>query len=234
MNTRLSALNRLLLDLLFPPRCVGCQEEGPFLCSTCLSQATPLTPPFCVLCGEPTSALSVLCRNCRETPLCIDGIRSAFYYQGVIREAIHKLKYQYLKAVAPPLARLLADYLSRTPLPADVLVPVPLHPRRLRERGYNQAALLAKELGRLTGLPVAEGALRRARSTQAQARAPGREQRRSNVAGAFICRPEAVEEKRVLLVDDVCTTGFTLEACAVALKDAGAATVWGLTVAREV
>jgi ComF family protein len=110
---------------------------------------------------------------------------------------------------------------------------VPLHPRRLRSRGYNQAVLLARELGKLAGLPVEEKALRKERNTPPQARATSAHERRENVKGSFSCRPESVEGKQVLLLDDVCTTGATLEACSLVLKEAGASSVWGLTLARE-
>ncbi len=150
------------------------------------------------------------------------------------RQAIHQVKYNHFKALAIPLARLLKTYLEVNPLPAEVLVPVPLHLRRLRERGYNQSSLLARELGKLTGLPVAEGFLLRSKDSPAQARAATAEARRSNVAGAFLCRHQKLFGKQVLLIDDVCTTGATLDSCAIALRSAKVASVWGLTVAREV
>jgi predicted amidophosphoribosyltransferase len=110
---------------------------------------------------------------------------------------------------------------------------VPLHSKRLRQRGYNQAALLAGEIGRLTGLAVAEDRLVRQRDTIAQARTATALERRANVRDAFICR-KALDGESVLLIDDVCTTGATLDACAMAVKNAGAGSVWGLTAAREV
>jgi ComF family protein len=135
--------------------------------------------------------------------------------------------------VATPLAQLLSDFLDSHPLKGDVIVPVPLHRKRLRQRGYNQASLLAKELSVLGSLPVAEDALIRVRDAIPQARARSALERRQNVKGAFACR-QGLEGKQVLLIDDVCTTGATLDACATALKAAGAGSVWGLTVAREI
>lgn len=149
-----------------------------------------------------------------------------------MRQAIHKLKYENLKALARPLAELLASYMSDNPMPAELMMAVPLHPRRLRERGYNQSALVTRELGRLLPLPVAEGVLVRRRHTSPQAKADSAEMRRRNVAQAFECR-EGLRGQRVLLVDDVCTTGATLESCAAALKAGGAPSVWALTIARE-
>ncbi len=151
-----------------------------------------------------------------------------------MRQAILQFKYHNFKALALPLAQLLAEYLAAKPLPAENIVPVPLHPRRLRGRGYNQSALLAWELGKLTNLTVVEDTLLRLRDTPAQVKAPSAEIRRNNVAGVFACRDRKLEGKQILLIDDVCTTGATLDSCAIALNRAGASSVWGLTLAREV
>jgi ComF family protein len=176
-----------------------------------------------------------LCPACRESPLAIDGIRSVLLLSGGAREAVHRLKYGGGSALAAPLARPMAEYWRATPLPADVFVAVPLHIARERERGYNQAHLLGRELGQLVGLTPLGGTLRRERNTPAQVGLDA-SARRANVAGAFSYqvprRGEGVRGLRVLLVDDVCTTGATLEACSVALKAAGAASVWGFTLAR--
>jgi len=150
-----------------------------------------------------------------------------------VRHAIHQFKYNNFKALAVPLAGLLADNLAAKPMPVDTIVPVALHSRRLRERGYNQAGLLARELGKLTGMPVVEDSLVRARNTSAQTRVGTADARRRNVQGAFSCVDEKLEGKQVLVVDDVCTTGATLDCCAVALNGAGVISVWGLTLARE-
>jgi len=175
-----------------------------------------------------------VCPSCRQRQNEIDGIRSPFRFDGVIRKAIHQLKYQNLKAISPCLAELLADYLRSNSLPGEVLVPVPLHPRRLRERGYNQSILLAKELGKIANLPVVEDCLIRSKQAQPQVRAADVEERRKNVSDAFICRNDKLSGKQVILIDDVCTSGATLESCATALKSRGAVSVWGLTLAREV
>jgi ComF family protein len=151
-----------------------------------------------------------------------------------MRQAIHQLKYRNLRALAEPLAKLLNDYLATNPIPGEVLVPVPLHQKRLRERGYNQSRLLAKELGKLTNLPVVDDCLIRQRHAPPQARSSTVEERRSNVAGAFVCRDHRLQNKQVLLIDDVSTSGATLDAGATALKATGATSVWGLVLAREI
>jgi len=150
-----------------------------------------------------------------------------------MRQAIHELKYRNLRAICGSLAEFLAAYLQANPVPGEVLVPVPLHSRRLRERGYNQSSLLARELGRLTALPIVEDSLYRSKDGLPQAKTATAEDRRRNVADAFACGDQKLSGKYVLLVDDVCTSGATLEACAAVLKAAGAVSVWGLTLARE-
>lgn len=190
-------------------------------------------PPLCPKCGKPRPS-GTLCSTCVSWQAEIDGIRSPFRFDGVMRQAIHQLKYRNLRALAEPLAKLLNDYLTTNPIPGEVLVPVPLHQKRLRERGYNQSSLLAKELGKLTNLPVVDDCLIRQRHAPPQARSSTVEERRSNVAGAFVCRDHRLQNKQVLLIDDVSTSGATLDAGAAALKAAGATSVWGLVLAREI
>jgi len=133
-----------------------------------------------------------------------------------------------------PLAKLLQDYLTTSHVPGEALVPVPLHQKRLRQRGYNQSCLLAQELGKLINLPVVDDCLIRLRHAPPQARTSTVDERRSNVADAFTCRDHRLQDKQVLLVDDVSTSGATLDACAAALKGDGATSVWGLVLAREI
>ena len=130
------------------------------------------------------------------------------------------------------MGRLLAEFLDSHRVPGEVIVPVPLHSRRLRQRGYNQAALLARQLARVTGLVLNEGLLVRTTDTLPQVETSSRSQRRDNAQGNFRCEQD-VSGLKAILVDDVATTGSTLSACAAALKSAGAATVWGLVLARE-
>ena len=144
------------------------------------------------------------------------------------------MKYRNLKAISPYLGELLADYIKLNPLPGEALVSVPLHQRRLRERGYNQASLLTQQLSKLINLPAIEDCLIRTKQAVPQVRAADVEERRRNVVDAFECDNKKVSGKQVILVDDVCTSGATLESCAAALKNEGAASVWGLTLAREV
>ena len=207
-------LKRLVLDLVFPPRCIGCGADGSYFCPRCQSSLTYI-------------------RDNQSHTAEIDGIRSLYAYDGSVRQAVLQLKYYNVKALAIPLARLMTEYLGCCDLTADMLVPVPLHPRRLRERGYNQSSLLAREISRLTSLPIVERALQRRKNTPPQARTASVNDRKMNMRGAFSCRGKLVAGKRILLIDDVCTSGATLGACARAAKADGATAVWGLTLARE-
>jgi len=223
----------IALNLLFPQRCIGCGKEGDFICYSCRSSLPRVMPPLCPKCGRPQLS-GILCSSCVSWRAEIDGIRSPFCFDGVIRQAIYQLKYKNLRALAAPLARLLSDYLITNPVPGEVLVPVPLHRKRLRERGYNQSSLLARKLAKLTSLPIVDDYLIRQRYALPQAKTSTVDERQSNVVNAFTCRDKRLQNKPVLLIDDVATSGATLNACAMALKVAGATSVWGLVLALEI
>ncbi len=220
-----------LLNLLYPPRCVACNRAAGWLCPACQQDIELIRPPICPLCGQSAPAAQ-LCPSCQVRPLEIDGIRAVGYLEGPLRTAIHRFKYSNLRPLAVPLADLAVEYLRDYRPSVQALMPVPLHAARLSERGYNQAALLAREISGATGLPLAEKALVRVKRTVPQV-GLGADQRRQNVKGAFQCVEAGWEGKSVLLVDDVCTTGATLEACSMALRQAGAERVWALVLARE-
>jgi len=230
---QLTKLRGVALNLIFPQFCVGCGREGALFCGSCLKSLPRIEPPICPRCGRPQQE-PTLCNSCFQWQADIDGIRSPFRFEGTIREAVHRLKYGNLRVIAMPLALLMNEYLGNCPLDGELLMPVPLHARRLRERGYNQSALLAAELGKLTGLPVDDTSLVRGKYVLPQARTGSVAERRANVAGVFACRGNAVNGKRVIVIDDVSTSGATLNACASALKAAGASAVWGLTLAKEI
>ncbi len=219
------------LDLLFPPRCVACAKVGGWFCSDCQASIDYVRQPICPLCGYPSPGDEKLCRRCQTQALQLDGLRSVAFHDKALRQAIHHLKYRQRTELARPLGQMLARYWQDVGLQADLIVPVPLHPARRQERGYNQAALLARELGRLVERPVDEGQLVRVRATAPQVELDA-DERRNNVAGAFAWRGPALDSGQVVLVDDVCTTGSTLQASAVALRQANVGPVWALTLAR--
>lgn len=232
INRCLNRLKEIILDLLFPLHCVGCNREGHFICFACLQSIRKLKEPVCERCGIPIVE-GKTCYYCRNELFEVDGIRAPFLFEGVIREAIYSFKYGYLKSIASCIAGLLWKYIQSINLSGDVIVPVPIHKSRMRQRGYNQSLLLSRELGKLCGLPVDDKSLLRVRDTKSQT-ALSLQDRRINVHDAFICSSESINGKKVLLIDDVCTTGATLEACAGVLKKSGALSVWGLTLARDI
>jgi len=230
---RLDRLGKAITNFFFPQFCIGCGSEGEVICPACLGKLPWLLPPYCSRCGLPQDGSSP-CRDCAGLNLDIDGIRSPLTFNKLAREAVHQFKYQNIRVLAGPLAGVLYNYLAENPIDADLIVPVPLHPRRLRERGYNQSLLLSLELGKFSGISVRPDILKRRINTPPQARTSCSIERHRNMRGAFTSGNGKLKGKGVLLIDDVSTSGATLDACASALKQAGAVSVWGLTVAREV
>lgn len=230
LGPRWFSLYSQFLGLLFPPRCVGCGRVDVWLCPECLAQIPRVEAPFCPRCGN-SVVTAGLCARCRTAPLQIDRICSVVYFEGALRKAMHWLKYRGRTALADPLGGLMAEYWAQHPMQFDVIVPVPLHADRLRKRGYNQAALLARQMARRVGLMEEEQTLVRQRSTSRQVDLNAK-QRKQNVRDAFHCSGDGLAGKQILLIDDVCTTGATLEACAIALLAGGARNVQALTLAR--
>ncbi len=220
------------LDLLFPPRCVSCGSFGAFLCVACLERTPRALPPRCTVCWMPGS--DDTCGRCRGRQFAFEAARCPFVYAGAAREAVHALKYHGVSAVAGVMAQAMADCLKKWP-PQEVvaLVPVPLAGPRRRSRGYNQSEALARELSRLSGLPLLNGLLVRRKATPPQARAADETARRANVADAFAVRRGEDVGGPLILVDDVMTSGATLDACALALCEGGHSPVYALTFARE-
>ncbi len=200
------------LDLVFPPLCVNCERVGSFLCPRCVATAR---------------------RSAERTVEGLDGVRVWGDFEGAVRTALHAFKYDGQTRLAEPLGALVVDGLANTNWPIDVVTAVPLHESRLRERGYNQAALLAQVVAAARGWLFAPAAVHRIRQTASQVSLNAQE-RHLNVEAAFSAEPPVVEGMRVLVIDDVLTTGSTLLACADALRNAGAVRVYGATVAGAV
>jgi ComF family protein len=221
-----------MLDMLFPPRCVVCGAHDAWLCAGCIAATPRLEQPCCGRCAQPLQ-IGALCSHCAAEPPAFDGVYAPFLMRGPVREAIHLLKYNGVRVAALALGSLMADTIITAPHAVDVVIPVPLHVSRSRSRGYNQAELLAREIGGRLNAPVRPELLQRARRTPPLARSSDAAARRSAVADAFRAAGDGLGGARVLLVDDVCTTGATLHACASALKQSGAAFVWGVVAARD-
>jgi len=224
-------LYRWLLDLCLPPCCVVCGKVEIWLCENCASQISFLGANICPRCGRPWFVKGT-CHHCLTAPVSVAPVRSAYLYDGPVRDAIHAYKFRGARSLCVLLAQQMVQAWKFYAIHSDVLVPVPLHPEREQQRGYNQAALLARELGRELNVPVVEDELVRTRNTASQTHL-SREERLKNVAGAFACKTQhRFAGKRVTLIDDVATTGATLNACALALLAYGAERVGAFTLAR--
>lgn len=234
-------LKTALVDILFPPLCVSCREPlgaGHGFCAECWNRIAFLDGPMCDCCGLPFAfdpGEGTRCAACLARPPAYDRARAIFAYDENSRTPILALKHADRLDLVPGFAHWLERTGAALLSGSDLIVPVPLHRRRLWQRRYNQAAELARALGRRTSKAVAVRALERSRPTESQGAMVSARGRRRNVLGAFkVPDPRLVKDRDVLLVDDVLTTGATAEACARALKRAGAARVQILALARVV
>jgi len=220
------------LDLLFPPRCCGCNEIGERWCQICLSQVKKLSPPFCRICGIEIQSTGI-CEKCLHDAPRLTALRSWAAFGVMIRKGIHQLKYNRNVALGDTFSQYLVQVLQGTNWKIDLITPVPLGVARFKERGYNQSSLLARPIAQRLQITYEPKIILRNRETKSQTELNFQE-RKINVAGAFQSDPEFVNGKSVLVVDDVATSGSTLEACADSLFRAGANKVYGLTLARVV
>ncbi len=230
MRLALPRMANAALEMLFPSKCVGCGAVGSLICDDCLQGAQRASSGMCRRCSV-SLRQGNLCDLCAADPPPITNMKPIFEFSGVIREAVHSLKYKDIRALAPVLGEIMADLGQPGRTKPDLIVPVPSHPRRMRERGYNQAELLARQYAIKVGTPISTTAVARIVDTPRQVDLPA-SQRVRNTRGAFKASPE-VRDQRILLIDDVMTTGSTLQECARALKTAGAERVDALTLARE-
>lgn len=202
-----------ILDLLFPDRCGGCKRLGTLFCDRCRASLHPYP--------EPVNPL----------PPGLSDVQIAYIFDGPLREALHQLKYRRVRRVAQPLGALLAAQIAAQPLEQTAIIAVPLHAKRLSERGFNQAALLAEAVAIALQQPLLDNHLVRVRATEQQVLL-NTAARMANIQGAFEWRGAPITG-RVLLIDDVMTTGATMSACAQVLRAAGAEHVYGLALARS-
>jgi competence protein ComFC len=229
----------LILDVLFPKTCAGCKKSGSFFCKTCISEITQ-TDLVCPMCER--SSLGGITHPICKRGWGIDGLWSLGIYDHPLKQAIQKVKYKWITELATDLTDLLIEYWARfNPILIDqikkdrgenwLIIPVPLHKKRQNMRGFNQASLLGKLIAQKLGLPF-EDALIRVKNTKPQFSLKS-EDRRHNIKGAFeLKKDKDVKDKKVLLIDDVWTTGATLKECSAILKRNKAKLVWGITIAR--
>lgn len=239
-----------ILDLLFPIYCIGCGDEGKWICAECSGKIELLKKQACPVCGV-ESRTGARCFNCRaKTEL--DGVIAATAFWGkdkkesLAKVAIHIFKYRFVKDLAEPLAEIIARQIKHRQIVKleeafifgpdinnKIIIPVPLHIKRFRWRGFNQAELLAGHIAKHFKLPINKTALARQKNNIPQVEVRDRRQRIENIRDAFMCtEAEKIKDKTIILIDDVATTSATLGECAKALKGVGAKEVWGVVVAR--
>lgn len=232
MITAASKAFKTVVDFLMPIACVHCGIEGALLCDQCVKAVSTLPSNVCITCAEPTAEHVTRCGDCITLPPPLDRLVPIYRYGGAVRSAVHALKYRHITAIAP----VMADLMLRHQLPGkahiDCVVPVPIHAIRLRERGYNQAALLAENLADKLNHHFIPDALSKTRATVSQVELT-RQERSTSLRDAFLSN-YGFDDAHVLLVDDVCTTGNTLMNCAAELKRAGARRVTAMVFAKEI
>ena len=220
-----------LVEAIFPSRCIICGRAGALFCADCRSQTPPLERArLCPRCGAALRRGGV-CPVCASSPAPLAAVQAAASFEGRLRQALHALKYKGQYQLALDLAALVVARTDVGQWEIDGIAGVPAHKKREAQRGYNQAGMLARALAQQLGWPEWPDALRRVRSTRSQV-GLNYAARQANVQGAFEALPRRVQGQRVLLVDDVYTTGATLRACAEALAAAGASEVRAVTVGR--
>jgi len=243
------AIKNFLLDLFFPKKCLNCGKAGAYICNSCLNKIEIISNNKCPFCDRSVPD-TLICEKCREKHFLDRLIWATPYSNPLIKELIRIFKYHYIKELAKPLTKLLIKSLENISSISNisnisniVIVPIPLHERRLKERDFNQAELLAKEMAEHYSLPLETDALKRKRIVTPQAQIKDHETRKTNIKGIFEIDPKftkkcldkkqnLLKDKTIILVDDVITTGATLSEAAKVLKCAGAKEIWGLVVAK--
>jgi competence protein ComFC len=219
-----------IVDLVFPPTCPSCQEIGFRWCEDCQRVVRPLAGvQICQVCGAPSDKAH--CKRCKSSRPSFVQLRSWVVFRHPIRSVLHSLKYQHNIGLGQTLAWAITPSLKQCNWPVQEVVPIPLSEERQRERGYNQAGLIARPTSQLLEIDYRPNVLRRARHTRSQVGLTIKE-REKNVQNAFEADPTLVAGKNILLMDDVCTTGATLTDAARALSNAGAREVYAFTIAR--
>lgn len=247
-------INDFILDTLFPVSCLSCGQENFWLCEKCFKKISPLLSQTCPYCERESVDSGKICDACKQSfftknktwPL--DNLLvSTKYKENSLSRLVYSLKYNFVEELRVPLGKLMVGTILRNSLPLpDLIIPVPLHPRRLRWRGFNQSELLANYISRnmTPGLdiPVASNLIIRKKRTSPQMKIANYQERKENVSGAFSLknntgipneRENVLKGKTILLVDDICTTGATMNECAKILKLNGAKKIYGVVIARQ-
>lgn len=222
----------LALDWLFPPSCISCGAEGYRICPQCQNAFDRNASAICVICGRRVRSKGI-CSQCKNSKPDFDQLRSLYDYKGGVREVIHRLKYNNDLSLAEMMADQLIDFVKTQAWQIDIIIPLPLFETRRMERGYNQSALLAIPMGLKLGIKYRSNAIMRIKDTKPQVGLNEAERWR-NVSDAFLADHKTVNNKNILIIDDVTTTGATMNAAALAARKAGAKAIYCLTFARTV
>ncbi len=217
-------------DWIYPPTCCGCGKVGYRFCDECLRHVETFSDSICICCGE-TRTQRGLCSRCRREQPHFVSLRSWGIFSGPLRDAVHSLKYHRNLSLGDFFSPYLFEIVRMENWQFDAVAAIPLNKDRFKERGYNQAEVLARPLANLLKVPIISASIVRVKKTQSQV-GLSLPQRKSNVENAFLADHQIVNSKKVLIVDDVATTGSTIDACSQSLLDAGAKSVFGLTLAR--
>lgn len=228
---KLSRFSWNILDWIYPPRCCNCDRVGVVFCPECEGSIKLLKGNLCATCGYPLRSRKSVCQKCASEKPPFEALRSLGSHEGALRHGVHALKYRRDLDLGHFFAIRLAALVTREAWQIDLIVPVPLSPAHLKQRGYNQSACISQNLAWLLGLPHSNTSIKRVKETQEQITLDVNE-RFMNLCDAFNANPATLEKKRVLVVDDVITTGATMQNCAKAVRIAGAEAVYGISVGR--
>ena len=220
-----------IIDLVYPPYCSGCEKPGTRWCGECEASIQHLETDICLTCGDLIEPGQALCERCQNDAPPVEMLRSWGVYKDPLRKAIHQFKFKNDISLGETFSRYLFIILNQYAWKIEVIVPVPLHAGHGKERGFNQAAMLAFPLALAANVKYRARALRWSKETNSQVGLTMHE-RKANVKDAFIADSSIIKGKNVLIIDDIATTGSTIFECAVACKKAGANLVYGLTLAR--
>jgi competence protein ComFC len=233
LKLQITSLFWTSMDWLYPPRCCNCNRRGFVLCDACLAEIETLHGALCQKCGYPIVGRGRLCEECRLATPPFTQMLSWASYSGPAQEAIHSLKYKRNLALGSVLAKPLAEIVQKSGWKVDLVVPIPLSKSRMRFRGYNQAALISRPLAAQLNIQHSSNAVKRIRNTSTQIELDVNK-RFTNLLDAFYANPATLKKRNILVIDDVITTGATMQNCTNALLKAGAENIYCLSVARAI
>ncbi len=219
------------IDWLYPPECCNCSRRGFVLCPDCFSEIEVLQGKVCQKCGYPINRGKLLCDQCQSSHPAFTQMRSWAEYSGPVKRAIHSLKYQRNLALGAILAKPIVEIVKRSGWTIDLIVPIPLSRSHKRMRGYNQAAAISRNVARLLNIQHSTSAVKRIKETESQI-SLDINKRLTNLMDAFYAIPATLNKRNILVIDDVITTGATMQNCALALQKAGAGSIYCVSVAR--